>query len=123
MLFKGFEMVDEQGQLLVKCDTGAELVKAHVKGFTRKNGSFVKEHDDSRPTVSHFAYHNGEMMSHYNAAKKATTDDQMHAHLDAAEAHAVAMQAHQFGGDKEGLSTKAKQASEKADKLSRSRVA
>ena len=39
MLFKGFEMVDEQGQLLVKCDTGAELVNSR---FAHSDGQFIR---------------------------------------------------------------------------------
>lgn len=50
--FSGFEMIDESGQVLAKCESGADLIKAHVRGYTRKDGTFVAEHDDSRPTAS-----------------------------------------------------------------------
>lgn len=44
----GIVMVDEQGNELAKCDSGADLLKAHVKGYTRNDGVFVAEHDDKR---------------------------------------------------------------------------
>lgn len=46
--FSGFELVDESGAVLAKCESGADLLKAHVRGYTRKDGTFVAEHDDKR---------------------------------------------------------------------------
>lgn len=46
--FSGFELIDESGQVLAKCHTGNDLIKAHVKGYTRSDGTFVAEHDDNR---------------------------------------------------------------------------
>lgn len=49
MRVAGFVMVDEAGQpLSVSVGGGADLIKSHVKGYTRKDGAFVKEHDDKR---------------------------------------------------------------------------
>ena len=50
--FSGFEMIDESGAVLAKCASGEDLIKAHVKGYTRSDGTFVAEHDDSRPAAS-----------------------------------------------------------------------
>lgn len=47
-MIDGFELYNEDGTLMAKSQTGADLVKAHVKGYTRKDGTFVKEHDDNR---------------------------------------------------------------------------
>ena len=40
-----------------------KLAKAHVKGFTRKNGSVVKEHDDSQAGLGK---HSAEYKAHIN---------------------------------------------------------
>ncbi|HET8550891.1 MAG TPA: hypothetical protein VFM97_00255 [Gammaproteobacteria bacterium] len=51
MQFRGFEMIDESGRVLAKGDNGADLVKAHIEGYTRRNGSYVRPHDDNRPAA------------------------------------------------------------------------
>lgn len=49
----GFVMTDEAGSVLgVSVGSGASLLKSHVKGYTRKDGTFVKEHDDSRQAAA-----------------------------------------------------------------------
>lgn len=40
-----------------------KLAKAHVKGFTRKDGSFVREHDDSQAGLGK---HSAEYKAHIN---------------------------------------------------------
>ncbi len=47
-MISGFEMVGEDGSVLAKAETGAGLLKAHVQGYTRKDGTYVAEHDDRR---------------------------------------------------------------------------
>ncbi len=46
-----FELVDESGRVLAKGESGADLVKAHVEGYYRKDGTYVRPHDDSRPSA------------------------------------------------------------------------
>lgn len=53
----GFVMVSEDGGVqTVSVGGGSDLLKSHVAGYTRKDGAYVKEHDDKRqkkvePTV------------------------------------------------------------------------
>lgn len=56
-MFNGFVMTDESGQVLAKCDSGADLIKSHVKGYTRKDGAFVKEHDRNGQSIYHVKPH------------------------------------------------------------------
>ena len=69
MFVNGFEMVDEAGNLLVKCEEGADLVKAHVSGYANKKGTFVAEHEDKRAASkpSSIGDHHKELMA---SAKK-----------------------------------------------------
>lgn len=49
MKVTGYVMVDEAGSALsVSVGGGADLIKSHIQGYTRKDGTFVKEHDDKR---------------------------------------------------------------------------
>jgi len=45
----GFVLTDENDEVLaVSVDGSSDLIKSHVKGFVRKDGTVVKEHDDKR---------------------------------------------------------------------------
>lgn len=45
----GFVLTDENDEVLaVSVDGSGDLVKSHVKGYVRKDGAVVKEHDDKR---------------------------------------------------------------------------
>jgi hypothetical protein len=46
------EMINEAGELLAS-GSGEDLVKSHVKGYTRKDGTFVQEHDDKRKAAQY----------------------------------------------------------------------
>lgn len=53
MNVSGFVLVDEAGSpLVVSVGSGSDLIKSHVRGYTRKDGTFVKEHDDNRQAAA-----------------------------------------------------------------------
>jgi len=116
----------------------AELKKAHVAGYTRSDGTFVAEHDDSRqaaapkpsapakPTMSDdqkksFMHHDTKADFHRDAFDRASSSNVKktvaNRHFNAAEAHAKAAYAHKTGNPKAAeLSKKADELSEKANK-------
>lgn len=67
-MISGFEMIDEHGQVLAKGQTGADLVKAHVEGYYRKDGTYVKPHDNGRPEAAPKAMSSDAVKQHAVAA-------------------------------------------------------
>jgi hypothetical protein len=52
-----------------------DLLKSHVQGYTRKDGAFVKEHDDNRRTASGRAYSMAPLVSHPIYSKHVEHED------------------------------------------------
>lgn len=97
---------------------GENLAKSHVKGYTRKDGTFVKEHEDRRRSEvedtrdGHIRARNYHLAAESNERRKPVAD----AHRLAADLHGVAATEMKFGThpDIAGLSEKARNSSKAA---------